>query len=547
LVSSMIKTNTVEGQMAFDEFDNPAYKSLIDFFNPVKPNSNCHEIESEKMVSNIISEFLNRKNITANTGLEQLFKNFDQGIVPTELSNLNTYLKFLNEHVIPYCINTSSPKFIGHMTTALPNFIRELAKLMVGMNQNVVKMETSKVMTLLERQSLTMIHRMIYRFAGDFYAEHIQNKDSTLGIITSGGTIANLTATWCARNVSLGLMKDEFLGIEKEGFPAALNYYGFNEAVIIGSQNMHYSFEKAADFLGIGLKNYIRVPADENHRMKLNELSEIIRACRKQRKHIIAIIAVAGATDSGAIDPLDKIAEIAGNEKIYFHVDAAWGGPLVFSQKYNWKLQGIELADSVTIDGHKQLYLPMGIGIVLFKNPKLAAVIEKRANYIIRENSFDLGKRSLEGSRPGMSLYLHAALNIIGQKGYEILIDEGLRKIQYLADVISQKSEFELLLQPEINILLYRYLPKKFREKVASRPLTKTDNRIINGLNEQIQKSQRKRGHSFVSRTTIYTEKYGKDTPIVALRIVIANPLTQESDLNDVLNEQLEISKIITA
>ncbi|HEX2927282.1 MAG TPA: aminotransferase class V-fold PLP-dependent enzyme [Ruminiclostridium sp.] len=527
-----------------NDFDYEAFEKIIGQFKVNKERMSADEIENELFVTNIINDFLARDYISSDFTLNELTDSFKESVFKNKTSDLKSYLQYLKESVLPNCINTSSPRFIGHMTSALPVFTKAISKLIASMNQNTVKMETSKVMTLFERQSLAMLHRIIYNFGDTFYDYHIQNKNSTLGILCSGGTSANITSLWCAINNALGPDGD-FKGKEMEGLPAALNYYGYTNAVVIVSSHVHYSFEKAADILGIGLNNIIKVPDIKDNCMDLQALNQIINKCKEDRKLVISIICVAGATESGNIDPIEDIAYIAKSHNIHLHVDAAWGGPLVFSDKHRSKLAGIELADTVTIDGHKQLYLPMGTGCLLFKNPALPEAIEKNAQYIIRKNTFDLGRRSLEGSRPSMSLYIHAGFSIIGSKGYGMLIDEGIRKTKYMAQCIIESSEFELLFEPQINILLYRHIPPQFVEKVRNETLTMGENKIINIHNEQLQKFQRQRGQNFISRTTIHTERYTKNTPIVALRAVIANPLTTEADIEAVLDEQIRISREI--
>ncbi|MBD2607325.1 putative pyridoxal-dependent aspartate 1-decarboxylase [Scytonema hofmannii FACHB-248] len=504
-----------------------------------------NETQIDEIVNDFSQEFLSTKNANTNIDIELIIRNFGDSKIPTIPTDFESYFQSLNENVVAHSIHTSSPQFIGHMTSALPSFVRPLAKLMTAMNQNAVKIETAKALSFCEREALAMMHRQIYNFSDNFYTEHIQNNQSTLGILVSGGTTANITALWCARNKSLGA-KNEFLGIEKEGLSAALNFYGYKGAVVIGSELMHFSFDKAADLMGISTQNLIRVAVDSNNRVNIRALRQAVADCRQKNLHIIAIVGIAGTTDSGSVDPLEDIAEIAQENNVHFHVDAAWGGPIIFSRKHQQKLAGIEKADSVTIDGHKQLYLPMGIGMVFFRDPYLASSIEKHASYTMRKGSFDLGKRSLEGSRPGMALFLHAALKLIGLKGYEFLIDEGIRKTQYMAARISVMPEFELLAEPDTNLLIYRYVPEHFRDVIAKKHLTETDNQIINNFNEYLQKMQRQIGRTFISRTTKTTISLDKEFPVIAMRAVIANPLTTEEDIEAVLNDQIQIASEIS-
>lgn len=499
------------------------------------------EREVDERVSKIARDFLRIKDVSSDIEVKSLFDKFKSSKIPVDPGDVGDYIDYLAENVVAHSTRTSSPYFIGHMTAGLPNFVKPLGILLTAMNQNTVKMETAKALTPYERQILAMIHRLIFDFPDGFYEKHVQRKESTLGMLMSGGTLANITALWCMRNNQLG-PRDGFGGIEVEGLPAALDHYGYKGAVVIGSSLMHYSFQKAVDLLGIGSRSLIRVSADLNNRIELPALRRTIEECRIRKQHIIAIVGIAGVTDSGAIDPLPEIVDMAQEYGIPVHVDAAWGGPVLFSARHRNKLAGIERADSVTIDGHKQMYLPMGIGIVMFRDPHIAKSIEKQARYIIRAASADLGKRALEGSRPGTAMYLHAAFHIIGSKGYEFLIDEGIRKTNFMADTIRMRPEFELIAEPQINILIYRYIPEPLRERVARGTLSENEIALINQFNERLQKTQRQIGHSFVSRTTLETTTYGKGVPVVALRAVIANPLTTEEDILCVLNEQVNIA-----
>lgn len=510
----------------------------------VSASATSPESQIDERVSEIVREFLSTMKISTDVDLSTLMDGFKNSRFPLEATEVESYINYLAENVVAHSIHTSSPRFIGHMTAALPYFMRPLGRLLTAMNQNLVKMETAKVLSFYERQTLAMIHRVIYDFPDEFYDHHIQQSSSSLGIMLSGGTLANVTALWCARNTALG-PKDDFKGVEHEGLPAALKFYGYRDAVIIGSALAHYSINKAVGVLGLGTRNLIQVPVDRNNQVDPDALRQTVEECQARKDLIVALIGVAGTTDSGAIDPLPAIGEIARANNLYFHVDAAWGGPLLLSATHRHKLAGIDLADSVTIDGHKQLYAPMGVGMLLLRDPHMAKSIEKHARYIVRAKSIDLGKRALEGSRPAMALFLHAALHILGHRGYEMLVDHGISKTRYLAKRVHELPEFELLIEPPINIVVYRYIPEPWRAKAARKELTELENQSINRINEQLQKIQRQKGLSFVSRTTLETTSYGRGLPIVALRAVIANFLTTEFDIDAVLCEQMEIASQI--
>ena len=452
------------------------------------------------------------------------------------------YVDYIQSEIVAHSVNVACPRFIGHMTSALPAVVQDMSRLMTALNQNTVKLETAKSLTYLERQVLATMHRLVFGFSSDFYDQHVQNADSTLGMITSGGTVANIAALWCARNKALP-PTSQFPGVEACGLPSALRDYGFSDAVVVGSSLMHYSLDKAVGVLGLGTESLIKIETDDRHHINLNALEAALSACKRRKQLIIAVVGIAGTTDSGAIDPLPEVAQIAHSYGAHFHVDAAWGGAALFSREYARRLEGIEQADSVTLDGHKQLYLPMGLGMLLLRDPQIALHIQKQARYIVRPGSYDLGRRSLEGSRPGMVLLLHAMLNLIGRRGYEVLIDEGIRKTHYLVRSIQARPEFELLIHPDMNIVTYRYLPSEYRSRDALEHLSDEDQQLISKTNQSLQRVQRRAGRTFVSRTTIDRGYHGRTVSVVALRAVLANPLTTEADIDAVLDDQVELGK----
>jgi glutamate decarboxylase len=503
-------------------------------------------VEIEAVISDMIEEFVRGQEVSAPADPDALAGRFSAGEIPAGSLRPERYLEVLRRDVLPYCNRIASPRCLAHMNQGLPGFMRPLARLVAAMNQNLTKADASRALTLCERQALAMMHRLAYGRGEDFYGRHRGDCESTLGIVTSGGTLANLTALWCARNAALGPCGD-FPGVERAGLPAALRFYGYREAVVIGPESMHYSFTKAAGLLGLGEQGLVRVPIDGRGRIDVPAARAAVAACQARGALIVALVGVAGSTDAGAIDPLAELADLARAAKAHFHVDAAWGGPLLFSVKHRGRLAGIERADSVTIDGHKQMYLPLGIGLLLLRDPHAARAIEKQAHYLSRPGSADLGRRSLEGSRPGTSLFLHAGLHVIGREGYADLTEESVRKARCLADQIGDLPEFELLVEPDSNLVLYRYVPAAWRDRLLSGDLTPADHDVLNLFNERLHKAQRRAGRTYVSRTTLFHTRYGRDVPVVALRAVIANPLTTEGDLAAVLLDQLALAEGLVA
>lgn len=516
-------------------------ETILSLFRPVETETPADSpTEIDRRINEIIAAYLGETRISSELGLPFISEQYKNSLISEQPVPPLEHIAHLEKSAVRHSVHTHHPRYIGHMTASLPGFMRSLSRLLTTMNQNNVKMETSLGLSPYEREALAKMHRLFYPCDESFYREHIQNPASTLGIMTSGGTVANITALWCARNASLK-PREGFPGVEKTGLHRALANYEYRDAVIIGSSALHFSFEKAADLMGLGTNNLIRIPTGEGQRIDIPALTAELELCRRERRHVIALVGVAGTTEAGGIDNLKAMSALAREHDIHFHVDAAWGGPLIFSRRHAHLLEGISLADSITIDGHKQLYLPMGNGMVLFRDPQLAGYIEKNAPYVIRAGSTDLGKRSLEGSRPAMTIYLQAGLEIIGRNGYEFLVDSSIEKIQYMARLIDERNEFELLFKPQMNILLYRYIPAKFRKKVAGRSLNPAENQIINNLNTVLQKTQRVQSRSFVSRTTISLGHDDTFIPIVALRAVISNPLTTKQDIKSVLEEQLTL------
>jgi len=505
------------------------------------PDSTLGRIEQE-MSQNLVG-FLNNHIVASKNALTDIEQDFISAQIPEDPEFVSDHMHHLLDKLVAQSVHTSSPSFIGHMTSALPSFILPLSKLMVGLNQNLVKVETSKAFTPLERQVLGMMHNLVYQQDDVFYQNWMHSAEHSLGAFCSGGTVANITALWVARNK---LLKPDgnFKGVAREGLHRAMRHYGYQDLAILVSERGHYSLKKSADILGIGQENVIAIPTDEKNKIDCQKLAEKCQQLAKDNIKVLAIVGVAGTTETGNIDPLDKIAEIAQQNQCHFHVDAAWGGATLLSNKYRPLLKGIEQADSVTIDAHKQMYVPMGAGLVIFKDPASVSAIEHHAEYILRKGSKDLGSHTLEGSRPGMAMLVYASLHIISRPGYEMLINQAIEKAEYFAELINQHEDFELITRPELCLLTYRYAPKSVQALLNrnDNEANKSVNVLLGKLTKFIQKRQREDGRSFVSRTRIEVSRYGGEK-IIVFRVVLANPLTTEEILQGILQQQCQLAQ----
>ncbi|XKH01962.1 putative pyridoxal-dependent aspartate 1-decarboxylase [Marinobacter nauticus] len=511
------------------------------FTVPEAPDSTLSRIDQN--ISRNLAGFLQEHIVAVERDLSDVEKNFSDSAIPEKPVFVSDQTQFLLDKVVADSVHTASPAFIGHMTSALPYFMLPLSKIMIALNQNLVKIETSKAFTPLERQVLGMIHRLVYQQDGAFYRKWMHDPSHALGAICSGGTVANLTALWVARNRAFPA-EGSFRGLHQEGLFRALKYYGCEGAAILVSDRGHYSLRKAADVLGLGRESLIAIPTDDDNRIQIDALRDKCLELQKQKIKVMAICGIAGTTETGNVDNLDAMADIAREFRAHFHVDAAWGGPTLFSRTHQHLLRGIDQADSVTFDAHKQLYVPMGVGLVVFKTPGLASAVEHHAQYIIRKGSKDLGSTTLEGSRPGMSMLIHSGLRIIGREGYEILIDEGINKARTFAEMITEDPDFELVTEPELNILTYRYCPAVVQQAlaVADKRQTERLNTSLNRITKYLQKTQRERGKAFVSRTRLEPARY-HHFPCIVFRVVLANPLTTPDILMDILDEQKELAQ----
>lgn len=486
--------------------------------------------------------FVDKSHAYPPADFEGLKSEFNAPTMPLEGSGMKAVLDALEQQVFAHSVPVNHPKYIGHMTQALPWVSVLVETFIATLNQNQVKIETAYSSTLIEKQVLGWMHRQIYRFDDAFYRDCFPSNDATLGNMVNGGTMGNLTALSVA-------LESQMPGLRKRGFHALLQEKEYTGFAVIASSRVHYSVKKSLATLGLGEDALCIIPADENNRIRLDAVEEKIAELNSRKVKILALIGVAGTTETGSIDPLEELGKIARREDIWFHVDAAWGGALLLAEKYRDMFHGIEMADSVVIDGHKLFWVSMAQGMVLFKSRHSLDHLMHNANYIIRKSSGDLGRTSLEGSRRFDALKLWFSFKLFGLKGYEALLDQCAMLASSMRALVIQDPDFELITCSDTFILTYRFAPQamqaQLREYMSTGDHDKAANlnETLNRMNIALQDEQKRRGLSFVSRTMLESTPYPGQTTV--LRVVLTNMLTSRDDLKEILAEQREIGRLL--
>lgn len=394
------------------------------------------------------------------------------------------------------------PYYAGHQI-AQPAFISSLAGLMSDLLNNGTGV-----------YEMGMSSNAIEKVVTDFVAQAIGYDTNGSGFMTSGGSLANLTALLAARNAKAPSL------VWQEGHKEKL-------AVMV-SEETHYCIDRAARIMGLGDDGIIKIPVDSAFKMRTDLLEEYLQKAQNNGFHVIAVIGCAASTSTGSFDNLEAISSFAEKHNIWFHVDGAHGGSVVFSKQHKHLASGIEKADSVVIDFHKMLMTPALATALIFKNTHDAyKTFNQKAQYLWDEEQseewYNSGKRTFECTKFMMSIKVYSVLKTLGTdvfgENVDTLFDAGHR----FADMIKQKPGFELGLQPECNIINFRYVDER------------ADN--LNALNATIRQQLVEEGKFYIVQTVIDGKRY--------LRTCIMNPFSTKDDHLALLNEIERLAKDI--
>ena len=335
------------------------------------------------------------------------------------------------------------------------------------------------------------------------------------GILCHGGTLGNLVALMAAqRRVALDLGVDSWRdGIR--AFPKPL--------VVLVSERAHYCIDRAMRILGWGASGTVLVKSDRHHRMDVSDLRDQLALCESRGQQVLAVVGSSCTTSAGAFDPLEELADECEARGVWLHVDGAHGAAVAFSQTHRHLIRGIERAHSVVMDFHKVCGLPaLCTGVFYRQHADSFLPFSQHAEYLW-DNANDLdwwdtGKRTLECTKRMLSTRLAAIQSEYGWGIWGEMVDRMWELGQVLAGMVEDRKNWELAMDPQANIVCFRPAPQGQLDLEAW-------NRIVKAL--------RKRHLAEGSGYVVQTEFDG----VVWLRCTLMNPLTEEKDLVQMLDE----------
>ncbi|HXD34120.1 MAG TPA: aminotransferase class V-fold PLP-dependent enzyme [Pyrinomonadaceae bacterium] len=395
------------------------------------------------------------------------------------------------------------PRFFGYVASpaTAPGAFADLIS--SALNANVTAWRSSPAATEVEQLAV--------RWLGSL----VGFSDKAQGLLTSGGSLANLTAILMAHRC------------KSDGDVARAGLWNTAQRqTIYASDQIHMSIPKAADILGIGRDQVRLVPCDENFRINLDALRQRLQSDLKDGYKPICIVGSAGTVNTGAVDPLHELALIANEFDLWFHVDGAYGALAAMDETKRPLFRGIERADSLSLDAHKWLYTPMDAGCLLFRDEAKAriAFAANEADYIkVHEQtsaeSFAFWDYGVELSRRFRALKIWMTLRYFGTRKIAAAIAEDIALAQYFAQKLNAAGDFEVLAPVELSICCFRYLPRKFRAAG-----TESNAAELDEINTRIMHAVQRGGDAYLSNATVN----GK----FALRVCITNFRTTRADLD---------------
>ncbi|PZO44636.1 MAG: glutamate decarboxylase [Pseudanabaena frigida] len=346
--------------------------------------------------------------------------------IPEQGSELLELLAEVRSQILPRTVNFQNPRYMGHMDSVPAAITIWADALISAINNNMLSYELSPVFTQMEVQ--------LIQWFGNLFGMGTD----CFGTLTAGGSLANISGLLLARNWKQ---------------PQSKNLGNHHNLVAFVSDAAHTSFEKAMNVIGIGRENLIRVPTNPRGEIILDELESAIKNSIKKGKQPFFVAAIAGTTVTGAVDNIQLVGEIAKRYSCWFHIDAAYGGAGIFTPKLQPLFQGCELADSMTFNPQKWLWVARTCAMLLVKDKKhLVEGFDGELPYM-DDRTLNFGNLNLQGTRRTDSLKLWMALKAMGISGCRYLVERSLDLSDSLSQWVEASTELDLVCEPTLNIV----------------------------------------------------------------------------------------------
>lgn len=438
------------------------------------------------------------RRVTPEATPAELEKLFDEPL-PEKGIPLEEILARFRDDVAPNAMGVPNPRYFGQFNpTPLPIGVWADA-LSSLLNQNAGAWRNGP--------SSAMIEARVIRWLCDL----LNYGRKSFGTLASGGSEANLLALKCARDsVTADIINR---GVRKAP----------GDLVIYASDQCHYSIDKSADLLGLGREGVRKIPTDDRFHISLEMLREAIGRDRDAGRVPCCVVGVAGTTSSGAIDPLEELADIARENGCWYHVDAAYGGPLAFSPQHRDKLRGIERADSITFDPHKWMFVPFSCGATLVRDggQVLRKSFDMTPEYLNDDRGgadveFDFFRYGQMGTRRFNSLKLWMAVKFMGREGYARTVERQIELTKYLAKQLDALGNFKRLGEVETAVCCFQFLPTP-----------DLDGPNLDLLQQRLQQTIERSGEAWLTTTVLKGRR--------ALRVNINSFLTEQHHIDDLV------------
>ena len=455
-------------------------------------------------VPKIINDYatkLDSRRVTPAATPAELEKLFDEPLPETGVPIAEVLRRF-TEDIEPNAMGVPSPKYFGQFNpTPLPIGVWADA-LSSLLNQNAGAWRNGPTSAMIEAR--------VIRWLCDL----LEYGPKSFGTLASGGSEANLIALKCARDRAVDTIKER-------GVRAAAG-----DLVVYASEQCHYSIDKSVDLLGLGRESLRKIPTDDRFHIRLDVLRDRIATDRAAGRIPCCLVGVAGTTSTGVIDPLENLAAIARDNSIWYHIDAAYGGPLAFSPEHKDKLRGVALADSITFDPHKWMFVPFSCGATLVRDGGrvLRDSFDMSPEYLSEDRGgadveFDFFRYGQMGTRRFNSLKLWMAIKFMGARGYAQTVERHIGLTNYLASKLDELPGFTRLGEVETAVCCFRYLPV---------PASDLDGPEQDRIQQNIQQTIERSGEAWLTTTVLHGRR--------ALRVNINSFLTEQRHVDVLLN-----------